>query len=105
MATMQYNSWMHRMSLGLSKKGYQKLSENDSPYFCPHCKITQQANEIAELKEVVRSLTSDLKLIKEELLKAKNNTTSNQQSISDKDTTPLSNSAKPNISIPNTIQQ
>jgi len=91
--------------IGLSKKGYQELSEDDSPYFCSHCKITQQANEIAELKEVVSSLTSDLKLIKEEFLKAKNNTTSNQQSISDTDTAPLSNSAKPNISIPDTIQQ
>ena len=98
-------SWIHRMCVGLSKKGYQELSEDDSPYLCPHCKITQQANEIAELKEVVISLTSDLKLIKEELLKAKDNTTSKWQSHSDTGTTLPTNSNEPNISIPNTTQQ
>ena len=81
------NSWIHRMCVGLSLKAYQELSDDDSPYLCPHCKITQQADEIEELKKVVSSLTTNLNSIKEELLKAKNNTTRQKQSHSTVGTT------------------
>jgi len=54
---------------------------------------------------VVSSLTSDLKLIKEKLLKAKDNTTSKQQSHPDTGTALPTNPDKSNISIPNTNQQ
>ena len=99
------NSWIHRMCVGLSKMCYQELSEDDSPYFCPHCKINQQANEIAELKEVINSLTSDLKSIKEELLKAKDNITNKWQSNSDAGATIPTSPNQSNISISNTTQQ
>jgi len=103
------NSWIHRMCVGLSLKAYQELSNDDSPYLCPHCKITQQADEIEELKKVVSSLTTNLNSIKEELLKAKNNTTRQQQSHSTVGTTlpPVSvtGSNESNISTPETTQQ
>ena len=93
------------MCVGLSKMCYQELSEDDSPYFCPHCKISQQANEISELKVVISSLTSDLKSIKEELLKAKDNTTNKRQSNSDIDAIIPTSPNQSNISISNITQQ
>ena len=45
-------------------KAYDALSESDSPYLCPHCMINKQTQEIDSLKQLVKALTNDLALIK-----------------------------------------
>ena len=43
-------AWVHRMCVGLSKQTYEALTEDDSPYFHPHCNIDEQSRIIEDLK-------------------------------------------------------
>ena len=58
------NAWVHRTCLDLNKQAYDALSESDSPYLCPHCMINKQTQEINSLKQLVKALTKDLALLK-----------------------------------------
>ena len=40
------NAWVHRTCVGLSKHSYAALSEDDTPYLCPHCCMQQQSSVI-----------------------------------------------------------
>ena len=40
------NAWVHRTCVGLSKHLYAALSEDDTPYLCPHCCMQQQSSVI-----------------------------------------------------------
>ena len=57
-------SWMHRKCVSMSKIVYDKLSNCEDPYLCPNCIITKQSDEIAELKNLVKNLTSQLTMLK-----------------------------------------
>ena len=41
-----------------------KLSNCEDPYLCPNCIITKQSDEITELKNLVKNLTSQLTMLK-----------------------------------------
>ena len=43
------NAWVHRTCVGLSKQSYTALTEDDTPYLCPHCSMKQQSSVIQEL--------------------------------------------------------
>ena len=48
--------WVHR-TYGLSKQSYATLTEDDTPYLCPHCCIKKnlRGHSISDQKEIVRS--------------------------------------------------
>ena len=58
------DAWMHRKCVGMSKTVFDNLSGSNDPYLCPTCIISKQSNEIAELKNLVKSLTSELSTLK-----------------------------------------
>ena len=49
--------WLHRACAGLTRPAFDNLDES-MPYLCSHCTFTKQYNEICELKETVKVLTS-----------------------------------------------
>lgn len=51
-------AWFHRKCAGLSKTAYTMASESESPFYCMYCLQVLHANEIAELKAQISSLTS-----------------------------------------------
>jgi len=59
------------MCIGLSSDSYEALTEQESPYFCPHCTSNIQTKEIEELKKLVTSLTSELNSVKLQMLQLK----------------------------------
>ena len=58
------HGYIEHTYIGLNKHAYEAFSESDSPYLCPHCMINKQAQEIDNLKQLVKTLTNDLVLIK-----------------------------------------
>ena len=48
----------------LTKQAFSLLTNNSTPFYCPHCHLKSQATEIQELKEAVKKLTSELNLLK-----------------------------------------
>ena len=57
-------AWLHRQCAGLSRQAFSLLTNNSTPFYCPHCHLKSQAAEIQELKEAVKKLTSELSLLK-----------------------------------------
>lgn len=57
-------AWIHRKCLGMSKLVYDRLSKCKDPYMCPNCTIFKQSNEIVELRNQVRNLSSELASMK-----------------------------------------
>ena len=78
------NAWTHRICLGFNKQAYEALSESDSPYFCPHCMINKQTQEIDSLKQLVKTLTNDLALIKNQLSASRESLGKNFESCDDR---------------------
>ena len=58
------SAWIHRKCACLSKKSYEALTEQELPYFCPHCVSINQTKEVEELKKLVASLISELNSVK-----------------------------------------
>lgn len=58
------SAWIHRKCVCLSKKSYEALTEQELPYFCPHCASINQTKEVEELKKLVASLASELNSVK-----------------------------------------
>ena len=56
--------WLHRKCIGMSKLAYDKLTNSEDPYMCPNCTILKQSQEISELKDLVKNLTSELENVK-----------------------------------------
>ncbi len=59
------NTWLHRRCAGLSQPAFQKLSNTDSSFFCPHCRLDRQESTIKDLLDTVKSLKEDISNINE----------------------------------------
>ena len=59
-------TWIHRQCAGLSKPAFNQISQptNNNPFFCPNCRLDQQAKEINSLKSIISSLTSEVANLK-----------------------------------------
>ena len=64
------NTWLHRRCAGLSKKAFQLAANSNDQFFCPHCCLTRQNEEIKSLRAAVDVLTAELSEVKS-LLKKK----------------------------------
>lgn len=72
--------WLHRQCAGLSRKTYELLGECDSEFYCPHCRLNKQDLEIQSLRDLILSLSSELRCAKDELATLKNAVESNNTS-------------------------
>ena len=59
--------WLHRRCAGLTKQAFALLSTSSDPFFCPHCRLDKQELEAKSLRDLVRSLSSHLSLVSDEL--------------------------------------
>ena len=53
-------TWLHRRCVSMSKSMYDKLGESEIPYLCPNCMLSKQSNEITELKNLIKALTTQV---------------------------------------------
>ena len=75
-------AWIHRKCVSMSKTIYTKLGNSDDPYLCSYCMIAKQSLEIAELKNIVKDLTSKIDQL--------SSPPSNQTTLWSSDATPIS---------------
>lgn len=68
--------WLHRKCAGLSKQTFDALGESDDPYHCTHCTLIAQQKEISDLKEQVKSLSSQLENLTNKSVPASEHTNS-----------------------------
>lgn len=54
------NTWLHRCCAGLSKAAFSRLEGSTEKFYCPHCRLQDQAVEISCLKEALASLQRDV---------------------------------------------
>uniref|UniRef100_A0A1X7TNR6 PHD-type domain-containing protein n=1 Tax=Amphimedon queenslandica TaxID=400682 RepID=A0A1X7TNR6_AMPQE len=54
------NTWLHRCCAGLSKAAFSGLEGSAEKFYCPHCRLQDQADEISSLKEALASLQRDV---------------------------------------------
>ena len=52
--------WMHRQCASLTTEAYIKAGESQQPFYCLHCVVTSQKQDIDILKEQVKTLTVKL---------------------------------------------
>ena len=64
-------SWVHRRCAGLTIAHFKIVSESNDPFLCPHCRLQENATEIALLKDNLAALTSEIASIKTQLSSAK----------------------------------
>lgn len=57
-------AWLHRKCAGLSKPAYVAVSKSGKPFYCPHCRLTQQEQVIESLQELVGALSAELDTLK-----------------------------------------
>ena len=53
---------LHRCA-GLSQSSFQAVSRSLSSFYCPHCRLDAQENEIISLKLSIQKLTEDVKCL------------------------------------------
>ena len=53
-------AWLHRKCIGLPKDRFKLVSESNDPFYCPHCRVELQCEEISHLKAAVAELSSEL---------------------------------------------
>ena len=53
-------AWLHRKCAGLPKDRFKLVSESNDPFYCPHCRLELQRDEISHLKVEVAELRSEL---------------------------------------------
>ena len=61
------SSWLHRHCAGLSVSQFVHMSSASEPFYCVYCTLQKQAQEIDELKQTVKSLTSDITALKAQI--------------------------------------
>lgn len=69
--------WIHRQCASLPVDTYKKAGESQQPFYCLHCTVSLQKQEIDMLKEQVKSLSDTLKVLLPNSTTVNNNTTSN----------------------------
>ena len=50
--------WIHRQCASLTVDAYTKAGESQQPFYCLHCTVSSQKQEIDLLKEQVKSLSA-----------------------------------------------
>ena len=58
------NAWIHRQCAGLSQTLYKMLQEGEDPFYCPHCRLSIQENQLQELKSTIDNLTQEVTALK-----------------------------------------
>lgn len=53
-------AWLHRRCAGLSQVAFKAARSSNLKFYCSHCRLDIQANEIASLKASMESLRSEL---------------------------------------------
>ena len=53
-------AWLHRKCAGLPKDRFKLVSESNDRFYCPHCRLELQRDEISHLKVAVAELSSEL---------------------------------------------
>lgn len=62
-----YSGWLHRRCAGLSKEAFEAVSMSALPFYCPYCRLQNQTREIVSLRDLVVSLSSEVKSLKSQL--------------------------------------
>ena len=57
------STWLHRRCAGLFQSSFQAVSRSLSSFYCPHCRLDAQENEIISLKLCIQKLTEDIKCL------------------------------------------
>ena len=50
------NAWIHRQCAGLSQTLYKVYQDGDDPFYCPHCRLAIQEQQLHELTSAIDSL-------------------------------------------------
>ena len=55
---------LHRHCAGLSKQAFKTVVKSPKPFFCPNCRLDKQELEIESLRELVDTLSREVKTLK-----------------------------------------
>ena len=58
------NGWIHRQCAGLSQILYKAYQDRDDPFYCPHCRLALQEQQLLELKSTIHSLKKEVTNLK-----------------------------------------
>ena len=64
----QCDDWLHRQCAGLSRSRFIEISKTEDPFYCPHCLLTQQGDEIASLKLQLTQIFKEFSEFKNKVL-------------------------------------
>ena len=56
----EYQIWLHIKCVGLTKNAFTLIGKSKDPYLCPYCNNNHYKKEISELKELVKSFSTKL---------------------------------------------
>lgn len=65
-------TWLHRRCAGLNKEAFKTICKSINPFYCPHCKLGKQDEELQSLRESVAELSRQVASITGELASLKN---------------------------------
>ena len=69
--------WIHRQCASLTVDAYTKVGESQQPFYCLHCIVLLQKQEIDLLKEQVKSVSDKLDSLLPNSTTTSNNTSQN----------------------------
>jgi len=58
------NGWIHKQCAGLSRILYKAYEDGDDPFYCPHCRLTLQEQQLLELKLTIDGLQKEVTNLK-----------------------------------------
>ena len=58
------STWLHRHCAGLSRQAFKTVVTSSEPFFCPNCRLDKQEQEIESLRELVDTLSREVKTLK-----------------------------------------
>ena len=58
------NAWIHWQCTGLSQTLYKMFEEGEDPFYCRHCCLNIQENQLQELKSTIDNLTQEVTALK-----------------------------------------
>ena len=74
--------WLHRGCASLSKNPFQVATTSPDPFMCPHCRLVEQAADLASLKCSVRDLAEELSSLKATIVSLQANANASSVSVS-----------------------
>jgi len=54
------DAWLRRQCAGLSRILYISYQDGDDPFYCPHCRLTKQNQQLQEFKTIIENFSKEV---------------------------------------------